>query len=218
MTKLKSMGSQKNVLGMARFGISPKSNWGVSVTALRQFARRVGRNHKLAGQLWQSGIRDARILACFIDEPNLVTERQMEAWVKDLDSWDLCDTVCGNLFDRTPLAYRKVIEWSRRKEEFVKRAAFSLLAWLAVHDKKAEDKTFIKFLPIIKREASDARNYVRKAVNWALRNIGKRNKKLNKIAIKTARQIEKIDSKAAKWNAADALRELTSKKIKSRLE
>jgi 3-methyladenine DNA glycosylase AlkD len=157
------------------------------------------------------------MLASFIGEPEKVSESLMEAWVREFDSWDICDQVCANLFDRTPLAYKKAYEWSKREEEFVKRAGFVLMAALSVHDKKVDDKTFLKFLPIIKREANDERNYVKKAVNWALRQIGKRNLSLNKQAIKTAREIQKMDSKPARWIASDALRELTSEKAQKRL-
>jgi 3-methyladenine DNA glycosylase AlkD len=146
-----------------------------------------------------------------------VTEKQMESWVKDFDSWDICDQCCSNLFDKTKFAHKKAIEWSKRREEFVKRAGFVLMATLAVHDKEAGDKEFLKFLPIIIREATDDRNFVKKAVNWALRQIGKRNSALNKIAIQTAKEIQKIDSKSAKWIASDAIRELTSEAVQKKL-
>ena len=153
-----------------------------------------------------------------IADPKQVTEDSMERWVKDIDSWDVCDHCCGNLWDKTPFAHRKARDWSRRPEEFVKRAAFSLMAVLAVHDKAASDDAFIKFLPIIKREATDERNFVKKAVNWALRQIGKRNRILNGKAIETAREIQKLSSKSARWIAADALRELTNEKVQSRMK
>jgi 3-methyladenine DNA glycosylase AlkD len=153
-----------------------------------------------------------------VDIPKLVTEKQMDDWVKDFNSWDLCDQCCSNLFDKTPFAYKKAIQWSRRKEEFVKRAGFTLMATLAVHDKRTENKVFEKFLPIIKRESADDRNFVKKAVNWALRQIGKRNRELNKEAVKTAKEILKMDSKAARWIAFDAIRELTSMSVKKRLK
>lgn len=221
--KLKSLTNPEAVAGMARYGINPKNNYGVSVITLRKMAKDIGKNHKTAQQLWKSGIRDARMLAALIDEPKMVTKKQMEKWVRDFNSWDLCDLCCGNLFDKTEFAYDKAVQWSARKETFIKRAGFSLMAWLAVHDKKAEDRKFLKFLPIIKKECRDDRNYVKKAVNWALRQIGKRNSKLNNKAIETAEQIlrqaqEKIDSKSAKWIAADAIRELTSTAIKKRLK
>jgi 3-methyladenine DNA glycosylase AlkD len=214
LKELKSHSNPKNVEGMARFGINPKNTFGVSIPIIRKMGKEIGKNHELARQLWSSGIHEARILAGLIDDSKLVTEEQMEKWVKDFDSWDVCDQVCMNLFDRTKFAYKKAIEWSSRKEEFVKRAAFALVASLSVHDKKAEDERFLKFLPIIKKESTDERNFVRKAVNWALRQIGKRNKRLQKEAIKTAKEIQKIESKSAKWIASDAIRELESKKIK----
>jgi 3-methyladenine DNA glycosylase AlkD len=216
--KLKSLGNPKNVEGMARYGINPKNNFGVSVTTIRKFAKELGKNHNLAQQLWSSEIRDARMVACLIDKPKLVTNDQMESWVKDFNSWDICDHCCGHLFDKTEFAYEKAIEWSARKEEFVKRAGFALMAWLAVHDKKTDDDKFIELLPFIRREATDDRNYVKKAVNWALRNIGKRNQFLNERAIEIAKEIKNMDSKAASWVASDAIRELTSEKIMERLK
>jgi 3-methyladenine DNA glycosylase AlkD len=180
-------------------------------------ARKIGKNHKLAQQLWSTGILEARGIAALVDEPSRVTEKQMEQWVKDFDNWAVCDRCCMNLFDKTIFAWKKAVEWSRRKEEFEKRAAFSLMAVLAVHDKKAEDKRFLSLLPIIRREAVDDRNFVRKAVNWALRQIGKRNLALNKKAIQTAKEIQGLDSRSARWIAADALRELTSVAVHRRL-
>jgi len=215
--KLKSLANPKNVEGMARFGINPNNTLGISVPVLRDIAREAGKDHQLAQELWASGIHEARILACFIDKPEMVTEFQMESWVKDFDSWDVCDLCCSDLFDRTKFAHQKAVEWSGREEEFVKRAGFTLMAALAVHDKKASDADFLKFLPIIKRESTDERNFAKKAVNWALRNMGKRNLDLNKMAIKTAEEIQKIDSKSARWIAADALRELTGEAIQKRL-
>jgi len=218
LKKLKSLSDPKAVEGMARYGINPERNLGVSVSTLRKIAKEIGKDHGLAQQLWSTGIRDARMVAALIDEPKLVSEEQMESWVKDFNSWDICDHCCGNLFDKTEYAYQKASEWSNRKEEFVKRAGFALMAWLPVHDKKAKDESFLPFLSIIKNESIDSRNYVKKAINWALRNIGKRNLDLNKKAIKTAKDIQKIDSKSAKWIASDALRELTSDKIQYRLK
>jgi len=216
--KLKSLANPKNVEGMARFGINPNNTLGISVPVLRDIAREVGKDHQLAQELWASGIHEARTLACFVDKPELVTESQMEGWVKDFDSWDVCDLCCSDLFDRTKFAHQKAVEWSGREEEFVKRAGFTLMAALAVHDKKASDADFLKFLPIIKRESTDERNFAKKAVNWALRNMGKRNLDLNKMAIKTAEEIQKIDSKSARWIAADALRELTGEAVQKKLK
>jgi 3-methyladenine DNA glycosylase AlkD len=217
MKKLKSMENPKNVEGMARYGINPENNLGINVTTLRNLAKEIGKNHELALKLWDSGIHDARMLAAHVDDPKLVTEEQMEKWVRDFNSWDVCDNACGHLFDKTQYSYKKAREWSQRKEEFVKRAGFAIMAWAAVHDKKTDDSQFEELLSIIKRESTDERNYVKKAVNWALRNIGKRNPSINKKAIKTAEEIKKIDSKVARWIANDALRELTSEKIQKRI-
>jgi 3-methyladenine DNA glycosylase AlkD len=215
--KIKSLSNPEAVAGMARFGINPKNTYGVSIPVLRRMAKEIGRNHLLAQRLWNSGIHEARILAGMIDSPDQVTEKQMESWVRDFDSWDVCDQVCSNLFERTKFARKKALDWSERGEEFVKRAGFVLMAALSVHDKRAKDNAFLNFLPIIKREAQDERNFVKKAANWALRQIGKRNLHLNQMAIKTAKEIQGIESKAAKWIASDAIRELTSEAIQKRL-
>lgn len=218
LEKLKSMKNLSNVEGMARFGINPNNNLGISVATLRKIAKEIGKNHDLALKIWNSGIHDARLLACFVDKPDMVSDEQMDSWANDFDSWDICDQACTSLFDLNPIAWKKVHEWSKRDEEFVKRGAFSLIAGLSVHDKKADDKKFEQFFPIIIRESIDDRNYVKKSVNWALRNIGKRNVNLNKRAIEIAEEIQKIDSKTARWIANDTLRELQSEKIKNRLK
>ena len=217
LNQLKSLADPKAVEGMARFGISPQKAYGISMPTLRKMAKTIGKSPELAQQLWVSSIHEARILASLIDDPQQVTEAQMEDWVKDFDSWDVCDQCCGNLFDRTILAHQKALEWSSRPEEFVKRAGFVLMAGLAVHNKKATDDSFLEFLPAIKREATDERNFVKKAVNWALRQIEKRNLNLNRVAIQTAQDIQTIDSKSARWIAHDALRELTGEKVQRRL-
>ncbi len=217
ISKLKSLSNPEAVKGMARYGINPKNNLGISIYKLRPIAKEIGKDHELALKLWDSGIHDARLLACFIEDPTKVTGEQMDSWAKDFDSWDVCDQACTSLFDLTSLAWIKVVEWAERDEEFVKRGAFSLIAGLAVHDKKASDKKFERFFPLIKKHSIDDRNYVKKSVNWALRNIGKRNLGLNKQMIKLSEEILKIDSKSAKWIARDALRELTSEKIQIRL-
>jgi 3-methyladenine DNA glycosylase AlkD len=218
LRQLKWLSNPDAVAGMARFGINPKNTYGVSIPNLRKLAKEIGKDHLLAQQLWtSSSIHEARILASMIDVPEEVTEKQMEKWVKNFDSWDVCDQCCSNLFDKTKFAHKKALEWSKRREEFVKRAGFVLMATLSVHDKEADNHKFLRFLPIIKREAIDERNFVKKAVNWALRQIGKRNSALNKIAIQTAKQIQKIDSKSAKWIASDALRELASEAVKKKL-
>jgi len=217
LKELRSIADPKKVEGMARFGINPEGTLGISIYDLRPMAKRIGKDHELAAQLWSTGIHEARLLAGFIDDPEKVTGRQMEAWAADFGSWDVVDQVCSSLFDQTKFAYPKAVEWSEREEEFVKRSGFVLMAALSVHDKDASDKEFEKFLPIIKREATDERNFVKKAVNWALRQIGKRNLALNKKAIKAAEEISKIDSRSARWIAADALQELRDDKVQSRL-
>ena len=215
---LKALSSVKSREGMARFGIETKYALGVSVTNLRKVARRIGRDHRLALALWKTKIHEARILSSMIDDPQVVSERQMERWVKAFDSWDLCDECCGNLFDKTEYAYKKVVEWCGREEEFVKRAGYVMMATLSVHDKEAKDEQFVRFMPLIKKGADDERNFVKKAVNWALRQIGKRNLSLNKVAIRTGKEIKKIDSKAARWIASDALRELQSEAVIERFK
>lgn len=215
--KLKREANPENVAGMARFGINPEGTLGICTPDLFRLSKDIGRDHALAQKVWGTGIHEARVLAAMIDEPAKVTEKQMERWVKDFDSWDVCDQVCMRLFDKTPFAYDKTEEWSGRDEEFVKRAGFALMASLAVHDKKAEDGRFERMLEIISRESDDERNFVKKAVNWALRQIGKRNKRLNAKAIRTAERIRKMDSKSARWIAADALRELKSEAVRERL-
>lgn len=209
--------NSKNVEGMARYGINPKNNLGISIYILRTIAKKIGIDHDLALKLWDSGIHDARLLSCFIDDPEKVSIKQMDFWAKDFDSWDICDQACTSLFDKTPHAWIMAFEWAERDEEFVKRAAFSLVAGLSVHDKKASDEKFEQFMLIIKKHAFDERNYVKKANNWALRNIGKRNISLNKKAIKIAEELLKTENKTAVWIAKDALKELTSKKVKDRL-
>lgn len=215
--QLRSMANPKNVEGMARYGINSKDTLGISIPNLRGMAKKIGRDHGLALQLWASGIHEARILASFVDEPEMVTEAQLDDWVAEFDSWDVCDLVCSDLFDKTPYAHSKAVEWSSRKEEFVKRAGFVMMAALSVHDRRSSDKAFTRFFPIIKIESTDERNFVKKAVNWALRQIGKRDLALNKAAVKLAKDIAKIDSKSARWIASDALRELTSDKVQKRL-
>ena len=217
LKKIKSFHNEKNLAGMKRFGINVEKAYGAPIPALRKVAKETGKNHALAKLLWDSQIHEARIIAGMIEEPSLVTEKQMEDWVSCFDSWDVCDQICSNLFDKTEFAWKKASEWSIRKEEFVKRAGFVLMACLSVHDKKADDEKFVSFLPLIKRESVDERNFVKKAVNWALRQIGKRNKKLNKKAIATAREIRKLQSKSARWIASNVLAELESEAVRKRL-
>ncbi len=208
MDKLKSMENRENVAGMARFGINATGTLGVPVRDLRKLAAEIGRDHFLADRLWRSGIHEGRILASLIEVPGIVTERQAEEWAASFDSWDVCDLCCNNLLRLTGFAYDKAFEWSGREGEFVKRAGFVLMAVLAVHDKKSADDVFLRFLSVVEREAGDERNFVKKAVNWALRQIGKRNKNLNAAAIRTARRIQGRESKSARWIARDALKEL----------
>lgn len=216
LAQLYALSNAENVAGMARYGINTHQTLGISIYELRRIAKTVEPSHTLAEGLWATGIHEARILASYIERPEWVSEEQMERWALDFDSWDVCDQVCG-LFEETSYAYAKSFEWSERQEEFVKRAAFAIIAGLAVHDKEASDEKLAQFFPIILRESTDGRNFVKKAVNWALRNIGKRNQELNHLAIEAARQIQQIDDRTARWVAADALRELTSEKLQRKL-
>jgi 3-methyladenine DNA glycosylase AlkD len=217
LDRLQSKAQPEQLKGMAKYGMAVEQRLGVSVPDMRKLAKEIGKDHKLALDLWRTGIAEARIVAGMVGDPAKLTEEQMEDWVKDINSWDVCDQVCMNLFEKNQLAWKKIIDWSEREEEFVKRTAFSLIACLAWHDKEASDEKFIELLPIIIRAAMDERNFVKKAVNWALRNIGKRNLNLNEAAINAAKEIKRLDSKAARWIAADALRELESDAIQSRL-
>jgi 3-methyladenine DNA glycosylase AlkD len=217
LAEMRSKRDPKAVEGMARFGISSEGTLGLPVPYLRSLAKRIGRDHDLAKGLWASGIHEGKILAALVDDPKKVTESQMEEWVAGFDSWDVCDGCCGNLFDRTPYAFAKALEWSNREEEFVKRAGYVLMAELAVHDKKAPDDSFLRFFEAIEVGSMDQRNFVKKAVNWALRQIGKRNLKLNGAALELARKISRKGSPSAKWVASDAIRELTSKAVQRRL-
>ncbi len=217
LEQLESLADPEAVKGMARYGITPEKAYGVSIPNLRAIARAVGTDHELAGWLWLNGSRETRILASMIADPKLLTEAQMERWASEFTYWEICDQCCINLFSRTPLAWRKAIEWSSRPEESYKRAAFVLMARLAVSEKKAPDERFEPFFPLITAAAADPRNMVKKAVNWALRQIGKRSPGLNSRAIETAEALRRTDSKSARWIASDALRELRSEAVQSRL-
>ena len=201
-----------------KFGINTSNTLGISIKELHNLSKKIGKNHELALTLWKTGIREVRMLAALIDIPQNVSEEQMDLWVEDFNSWDICDHCCIHLFDKTDFARKKIDEWSERQEEFVKRAAFSLMAAIAIHDKNASNESFDDFFSIIIRESIDQRVYVKKAVNWALRNIGKRNLFLNQRAIETANEILKKNNKNSLWIANDAIRELTRKKIKDRLQ
>ncbi|MDD5693618.1 MAG: DNA alkylation repair protein [Patescibacteria group bacterium] len=219
MTELKRLSNpnKKDLAGMARYGINVENAWCISVPKIRALGKKIGRDHELARKLWASKIHEARWLTSMVDEPDIMTEEDMENYVKDFNSWDICDGMCSNLFDRTRFAYKKAEEWAGRDEEYVKRAGFVIMAALAIHDKKASNGPFEKFLEICKRESTDERNFVRKAVNWALRQISKsRNINLYKKGLKTAYEIKEIDNKTAHWIANDAIRELESEKIKKR--
>ncbi|MCB9654306.1 MAG: DNA alkylation repair protein [Deltaproteobacteria bacterium] len=231
LTELSAMGSERNREGMARFGIAVDNAFGVSTPDLRAMAKRIGPDHDLALALWMTKNHEARLLACFVDDPSAVTEAQMEAWAGAFASWDLCDQATTSLFDRTPYAWSKAAEWARRDEEWFKRGGFALMAGLAVHDRRARDGAFLKLRPVLERGAFDDRNYVKKAVSWALRNIGKRNFALNAAAVACAEKIQAIANKkaggvrggssavrAARWVAADVLRELRAEKTLSRLD
>ena len=210
LAALHAQANPANVAGMARYGISSSGTLGVPMPALRALARAAGRDHALAGQLWASGIHEARILASLIDDPAAVTARQMDRWIRDVDSWDVCDQLCQNLLRYTPTAFATARRWSRARAEFKRRAAFSLMAGLAVKS-KAPDSSFEAFFPLIREAAGDDRNLVKKAVNWALRQIGKRNPALRQRAIVVALEIRAVDSGPARWIAAGALRELRAR-------
>jgi 3-methyladenine DNA glycosylase AlkD len=218
ISELRKHYNQKNVDGMARFGIVSENAFGISAPVIKSFAKKIGKNHGLALELWQTGYYDARVVAFLIDDPKLVTESQMNNWVRDFDSWAICDGTCCYLFRKTPFAFEKIHEWADRKEEFVRRTSFSLMAYIAVHDKKRDDKDFLQFFPLIKKYSVDKRNFVKKAVNWALRQIGKRSKFLNKEALKLAKEILRQDSRSARWIANDAIRELVNPKTMARLK
>jgi 3-methyladenine DNA glycosylase AlkD len=217
IAELKSMENSKAAAGMARYGIKADRALGVSIPKLQGLAKKIGKSHKLAEELWSSAMHEARILACMIDDPQQITADRLDRWASEFDSWDLCDQCCNRLFSKTPFARQKALAWASRPEEFVKRAGFVLMAVLAVHDKKAPDKQFDLFFKCIKAEADDERNFVKKAVNWALRQIGKRNISLNKKAIRVAEEIQQSESKTARWVASDALRELRSENVQKRL-
>jgi 3-methyladenine DNA glycosylase AlkD len=218
MEKLEALSDPGRAKAMAAWaGIKATKLYGVSIPNLRKIAKEAGRNHALAQELWGSGVHEARLIACMIDDYRVVSEEQLEEWVGDFDSWDLCDQCCSNLFDKTAFAYQKAVEWSGRQDEYVKRAGYVMMATLAVHDKKAGDDVFLRFLPLIERGCTDDRNFVKKAVNWALRQIGKRNLRLNGAAIEVAEAISRVDSRAARWVASDALKELKSPMVQGRL-
>ena len=216
ISKLKSKANPTNVEGMKRFGIQGNKMLGVSVTNIRKIAHGI-RDHELALDLWDTGIHEARIMAGIVDDPKQITLTQMDEWVNDFDSWDVCDQVCTILVDVSPLANELIFEWAASEKEFVRRAAFATIAGMAVHKKVMKDEKFEPYLDLIKKYSDDDRNFVKKAVNWALRNIGKRNVPLCKRAIEVASQMEQMDSRSARWIARDAFRELTQKLAENRI-
>ena len=214
---LEQHGTKKNRDGMARYGIVAPKVFGVSMATMQSLAKKLGRDHDLALALWDTGWYEARMLAAFVDEPALVTAPQMDRWAKDFDNWAVCDTLCFKLFDRTPHAWKKVEQWSKRRDEFVKRAAFALLAGLALHQKKAPDAPFLESLKIIEREASDERNFVKKGVSWALRSIGHRSSELHSASVALAERLAKSDDRTERWVGKDVLRDLLRPAIKKRV-
>ena len=217
LTWLEKRGTRANRDGMARYAIVAPKSFGVSVSDLRAFSKRVGQDHGLALALWKTGWYEARMLTSFVDEPERVTAAQMDRWAKDFDNWAICDALCFQLFDRTAHAWRKIDEWSGRREEFVKRAAFALAASVALHDKTAADDRFLPMLPLIERASTDERNFVKKGVSWALRAIGRRNASLNAAGVATAARLIASDSPSARWIGRDAHRELTSAAVQRQI-
>lgn len=217
LTWLKRHATKRTLDGMARYGLPSDNALGVSVGDIRLLAKRSGRNHELAVALWDTGVYEARMLTAFVDEPSKVTRTQMDRWCRDFDSWGICDGLCFHLFDKTPFAWEKARQWAASPREFVKRAGFALMASLVVHDKAAPGPRFLEFLPLIEQGAHDERNFVKKAVNWALRCIGKRDLKLNAAAITVAKRLAQSKEASCRWVGKDALRELASPKVLSRV-
>jgi 3-methyladenine DNA glycosylase AlkD len=217
LAELKRKGTKRNRDAMARYGIDAPKAFGITVGTLKTMGKTIGRNHQLAADLWDSGWYEARMLAGFVDDPALVTAGQMDRWARDFDNWAVCDHSCYSLFDRTPHAWRKVDQWATRREEFVKRAAFALIASLGVHDKTTPDNEFLRRFPLIEKAASDDRNFVKKGVSWALRVVGRRSKALNKESVALAERLKNSDEPAARWIGSDAYRELTGVLVQRQL-
>jgi 3-methyladenine DNA glycosylase AlkD len=208
LASLKQASTKQDYGNLKRFGITTDKAFGVSMANIQKIAKPLGKNHELAAALWKTGWYEARMLASFVDEPAKVTPAQMDRWCRDFDNWGICDTVCFKLFDQTPHAFKKVTQWSNKKDEFVKRGAFALLASLALHDKRSGDAAFLKTLPLIERAATDDRNFVKKGVSWALRGIGHRSPKLHAAAIALAASLAESPDRTARWSGKDALRDL----------
>jgi 3-methyladenine DNA glycosylase AlkD len=202
---------------LTRYGVVAPKAFGVPMGAVQRLGRRLGRDHDLAAALWASGWYEARCLCAYVDDPALVTSAQMDRWAADFDNWGVCDTVCFALFDRAPAAWSKVAPWSRRREEFVRRAAFALVASLALHDKDADDAKFLRCLPLIERAATDERNFVKKGVSWGLRVLGRRNAALNAAAVETSRRLAASEDKTAQWLGRTSLKELTGPVVRRAL-
>jgi 3-methyladenine DNA glycosylase AlkD len=217
LTWLRRRGTQANVRGMARYGIVARRAYGVSMGTMQTLQKRIGVDHDLAVELWESGWHEARLLAAMVGDPARVTRREMNAWVKDFESWADCDTVCFKLWDRSPLAWEKARQWAKSPRELVKRAGFALMACLALHDKTAPDRPFLAFFPLIEKGASDERNFVKKGVSWALRSIGRRNRTLNAAALVLARRLSQSAGAAPRWVGRDAARELAGPVVRSQL-
>ena len=217
VTRLKKLSSKSVRDGMKRFGIPNDNAFGVSVGKIQTFGKELGRNHQLALSLWETGFYEARMLAAFVDDPKLVTSAQMDRWCKDFDNWGIVDTVCFKLFDQTPHAWKKIEQWTKRQDEFQKRAGFALLACLGVHDKRATNEQFIQCLPLIEAGATDERNFVKKGVSWALRVIGRRNVELNKVAVKLAQRLVDSPDPTSRWLGKEALREFKRPLVRRQL-
>ncbi len=217
LTWLERRGTRRNVDGMARYGIHTERAFGVPMGTMQSLAKRLGKDHALATALWDTGWYEARTVAAFVDDPQRVTRRQMNAWAADFDNWAICDTVCFHLFDRTPFAWEKARQWATSPREFVKRGSFALMASLAGHDKTAPDARFLAFLPLIERGAHDERNFVKKGVSWALRRIGRRDPALHKAALELATRLSKSEDAASRWVGKDAIRDLTNPKVRAQL-
>jgi 3-methyladenine DNA glycosylase AlkD len=218
VASIKRMGSKSVRDGMVRYGLPPDNAFGIPVGKMQKFAKDIGRNHELALALWETGYYEARMIAAFIDDPSLVTPAQMDRWCKDFDNWGIVDTVCFKLFDQTPHAWKKVVQWSKKREEFQKRAAFALLASLSGHDKTASNEQFLSCLPLIKKAATDERNFVKKGVSWALRSVGRRNLELNAACTTLAQKLSASSDPTARWLGKEALREFKSAVVARQLK
>lgn len=218
INRLESISNPGNIEGMARFGITPEKTYAVKIPELRKIAKEAGKNHDLALKLWELDFRETKILACMIDDPKMVSSKQLNEWASEFDYWEICDQCCMNLFRKTVFAYDKIFEWGEDEDEFVKRAAFSLLAVMAVHDKMQPDERFEDYFPLLISASTDNRNFVKKAVNWAIRSIGKKNSNLNKKSIELAEEILALNTKSSKWIANNALKELKSENVRKKLE